>query len=118
MNKRGVIFRQIVMIFYLIMAVVVVLTLIQRARYVVNDEEYVDAYSKIIALTINGMFYSDYNTTVSFDIPSMFKIDVLYDGVKVSTADIEKEHNFIPDNKFKIEVLRELNNLTLKKVEK
>ncbi len=106
------------MIFYLIMAVIVVLTLIQRARYVVNDEEYVDAYSKIIALTINSMFYSDYSPEVSFDIPSMFKIEVLYDGVRVSLAEMEKEYHFIPDNKFKIKVVRETDKLTLKKVEK
>jgi hypothetical protein len=118
MNKRGVIFRQIVMIFYLVMALIVVVTLIQRAKYVVNDNEYVDAYSKILALTINSMFYSDYDVEVSLNIPSLFKVDILGDKVKVNIGEIEDEHNFIPDNKFKIEIEREDNNLTLKKVEK
>ncbi len=118
MNKQGVYFRQIVMIFYLVVAVVVILTLVQKARYVISDEDYVSAYSKNIALTINSMFYSDYNPEVTFLIPSTFKVDILNDKVIVSISDTTQEYNFIPDNNFRIDFSRESDKLILKKVKK
>ena len=118
MDKRGLAFRQIVLIFYLIMAVIVIFTLIQRAKLTVGAEEKVDAYSKIIALTINSMFYSDYSVEVNFDIPKEFKIEILGDKVKVGFLDIEDEYYYIPDNNFKIDYKREGGKLILKRVKK
>ncbi len=59
MDKRGVAFRQIVMVFYLIMAIIVIVTLIQRAKIVAGGEEKADAYSKIIERpkTLNYWYY-------------------------------------------------------------
>ncbi len=118
MDKRGVAFRQIVMITYLVMAVIVVLSLSLRAKYIVSEEEYIDAYSKNIALTVNSMLYSDYDVEVKFRINSLFKIDILDDKVKVSTNNFEKEYDFIPDKNFKIDYKRDGNDLILKKVKK
>ena len=73
MNKRGqAFFGQIKWIFYLTLAVLVVLILIQKAKYVSNEEQYVNAYSKNIAMTVNSLLYTDYETTVEFIIIDMF----------------------------------------------
>lgn len=111
-------FRQIAMIAYLLMAVFVVLSLSLRAKYIAGDEEYADAYSKNIALTINSMLYTDYDAEVEFRINSLFKIDILDDKVKVSVLDAVREYSYIPDGKFKIESEREGNKLVLRKVKK
>lgn len=118
MNKQGVYFRQVVMVFYLVVAAIVMLTLVERARYVIDDLEYVDAYSKNIALTINSMFYSDYNPEVTFIIPPDFKINILDNKVKVSIFYTEGEYDYIPDNNFKINSSRESDKLILRKVKK
>lgn len=117
MNKRGSTTKLIIWIAFLLVAVIVVFTLIQRARYVARDEEYVDAYSKIIALTINSMLYHDYDVVVELNIPSVFKVEVLENKVTVSISETKDEYEFIPDNKFKVNILRGKDKLILRKVE-
>ena len=118
MNKRGVAFRQIVLIFYLILAVIVVFTLVQRSRFVVSEEQYVDAHSKHVAMTVNSLLYSDYETVVDFLILDMFKVEILDDIIRVSTTQYEKEYDFIPDSDYKVEVKRDGSKLVLRKVKK
>lgn len=117
MDKKGVVFyKQVRLVFYLILAVLVVFTLIQRSRYVVSEEQYVEAYSKHIAMTVNTLLYSDYETEVDFIILDMFKVEILDDKVRVSTTEHEKEYDFILDSKFKIGMERSENRLILRKV--
>ena len=118
MNKRGKTFRQLVLIFYLIMAIIVVFSLGIRAKNVVSAEEKADAYSKNIALTINSMFYSDYNPRVEFNIDSFYDIKILENKVVVSFEEKTEEYNYIPDKDFKINFKREKDKLILEKVKK
>jgi hypothetical protein len=116
MNKRGVSTEIIIMIAFLVLAVLVVLLLVNKARTIVGEEEYADAYAKNIALTVNSMLFSDYYPEVKFSIPDDFKVEILDDRVLVKINDIEKEHRFIPDKEYTINMKREKNNLILTKV--
>ena len=117
MNKQGMAYWQIIFAFYLVVAIIVILILGLRAKYVLSDEDYVDAYSKITALTITSMFYSDYyDMEVVLDVPKLFDVEILDDEVKVSLGGTEKEYNYIPSKNFKINAERKGDKLILKKV--